>query len=90
MAESGWPAFEAVFWFGLFAPGGTPREIVARINADVQRILADGAFRERFLAPYMFEPHIGSPEQFADYIKADVQKWDRVIREANIKIERNS
>ena len=87
MAESGLPAFEAVFWFGLFAPGGTPREIVSRINADVQRILADGAFRGRFLAPNMFEPHVGSPEQFADYIKADVQKWDRVIREANVKID---
>ena len=87
VAEGGWPTFEAVFWFGLFAPGGTPPEIVARINAEVQRILADGAFRERSLNPYMFEPLAGSPAEFANYIRADVQKWDRVIREANIKID---
>lgn len=87
VAEGGWPAFEAVFWFGLFAPGGTPPEIVTRINAEVQRILADGTFRERSLDPYMFEPLSGSPAEFASYIGADVRKWDRVIREANIKID---
>ncbi len=87
IAEGGWPTFEAVFWFGLFAPGGTPPEIVARINAEVQRILADSAFRERSLNPYMFEPLSGSPAEFAAYIAADVRKWDRVIREANIKID---
>ena len=87
VAEAGWPTFEAVFWFGLFAPGGTPPEIVTRINAEVQRILADGTFRERSLNPYMFEPLSGSPAEFASYIAADIRKWDRVIREANIKFD---
>jgi tripartite-type tricarboxylate transporter receptor subunit TctC len=87
VAEGGWPTFEAVFWFGLFAPGGTPPEIVAKLNAEVQRILTDATFRERSLDPYMFEPLAGSPGEFAAYIRADVQKWDRVIREANIKLD---
>jgi len=87
VAEGGWPTFEAVFWFGLFAPGGTPAEIVAKINTDVQRILFDDGFRERSLQPYMFEPLGGTPDAFANYIRADVQKWDRVIRDANIKVE---
>ena len=87
IAEGGLPTFEATFWFGLFAPGGTPPGIVARINTEVQRILADGTFRERSLNPYMFEPLSGSPAAFADYIRADVSKWDRVIRDANIKVD---
>jgi hypothetical protein len=82
IAEGGWPAFEATFWFGLFAPRGTQPEIVAKLNAEVQRITADAAFRERSLDPYMFEPLPGSPSEFAGTIRADVQKWDRVIREA--------
>ena len=87
IAEGGWPAFEATFWFGLFAPRGTPPEIVAKMNAEVQRVLADATFRERSLDPYMFQPLPGSPAEFADIIRADVQKWDRVIRDANIKFD---
>ena len=87
IAEGGWPAFEATFWFGLFAPRGTPPEIVAKMNAEVQRVLADATFRERSLDPYMFQPLAGSPAEFAETIRADVQKWDRVIREANIKLD---
>jgi tripartite-type tricarboxylate transporter receptor subunit TctC len=87
IAEGGWPAFEATFWFGLFAPGGTAPEIVNRLNTEVQRILADDAFRERSLNPYMFQPLAGTPAAFADHIRADVRKWERVIREANIRID---
>jgi len=87
VAEGGWPTFEAVFWFGLFAPAGTAPGIVGRINAETQKILSDAEFRGRSLDPYMFEPMSGSPAQFADYIRADVGKWDRVIRDANIKVE---
>jgi tripartite-type tricarboxylate transporter receptor subunit TctC len=71
----------------LFAPAGTAPDIVGRINAETQKILADAGFRERSLDPYMFEPMSGSPAQFADHIRADIGKWDRVIRDANIKVE---
>jgi len=87
IAEGGLPTFEATFWFGLFAPGGTPPAILARLNAEAQSILADAGFRERSLDPYMFQPLSGSPQEFAAYIRADVRKWDRVIRDANIKVE---
>ena len=70
IAESGLPDFRAHTWFGLFTTGGTPREIVARINADVQRIVADPAFRARFLAPQLFEPLTSSPEQYAAFLNA--------------------
>lgn len=87
VAESGLPGFEAVSWFGLFAPDGTPRNVVDKVNADVRRVFEDAEFRDKFLAPNMFEPMIGSPEQFSDFIKSDSQKWGKVIRDANVKLD---
>jgi tripartite-type tricarboxylate transporter receptor subunit TctC len=87
VAENGLPGYQAVTWFGLFATAGTPRAIIDKINAEVQKILADPAFREKFLAPQMFEPMGSSPEQFADYIKGETQKWAKVIHEAKLKID---
>jgi tripartite-type tricarboxylate transporter receptor subunit TctC len=88
VAESGLPGYEAVTWFGLFATSGTPREIVLKINAEVQRILADPVFREKFLAPQMFEPMATGPEEFADYIKAETRKWAKVIHEQKLSIDK--
>jgi tripartite-type tricarboxylate transporter receptor subunit TctC len=88
VAESGLPDYEATTWFGLFATAGTPREIVTKINAEVAKILADPQFREKFLAPQMFEPMASSPEEFADYIKAQTRKWAKVIHEQKLSIEK--
>src|SRR5262245_13982893 len=75
IAESGLENFRAITWFGLFATGGTPRDIVAKINADVQRVVSEPAFRERFLAPQMFEPIVTPPDKFAEFLRAETQKW---------------
>jgi tripartite-type tricarboxylate transporter receptor subunit TctC len=83
--ESGVPGYEAATWFGLFAPARTPREIVTKIHADVQRILSDPEF-QRYLTPQLLEPMIGSPEQFAASIKSDAQKWGSIIRKANLTL----
>jgi tripartite-type tricarboxylate transporter receptor subunit TctC len=87
IAESGLPGYEAVSWFGLFAPTGTPREVVNKVNADVQRVLADPDFREKFLAPNYFEPVGGSPAEFADYVKREAAKWKSVIQQARISLD---
>jgi len=87
VAESGLPGYEAATWFGLFATAGTPRDIVLKINGEVRKILADPEFREKFLAPQMFEPTPMMPEEFVEYIHAQQQKWAKVIRAANLKIE---
>jgi tripartite-type tricarboxylate transporter receptor subunit TctC len=87
VAETGLPGYEAVSWVGLFTATGTPREIVTKINTDVQRILADPAFRDRFLAPQMLAPMKGSPDTFAADIKSETQKWVKVIREQKLSIE---
>ena len=88
VAENGLPGYEAATWFGLFATAATPREIVRKINAEIQKIMADPDFREKFLAPQMFEPMASSPEAFADYIKVETQKWAKVIREQKLSIDR--
>ncbi|HYZ44797.1 MAG TPA: tripartite tricarboxylate transporter substrate binding protein [Xanthobacteraceae bacterium] len=88
VAESGLPGYEASTWFGLFATAGTPRAIVDKINAEVANILADPQFREKFLAPQMFEPMASTPEAFADYIRAQTRKWAEVIRAQKLTIDK--
>jgi tripartite-type tricarboxylate transporter receptor subunit TctC len=85
--ESGLPGFTSTAWFGLFGPAGMPRDIVMKIDADVIKIFNDPAFRARFLEPQLFESMAGSPNEFADYIKAERDKWSGVIRDANLKLE---
>ena len=80
------PGFTALVWFGLFAPAGTPRDIVVKINNAVQRMLADRDFRDRFLTPNLYEPMSGSPEQFAEQIRLDAERWQKVIRDAKLAI----
>jgi tripartite-type tricarboxylate transporter receptor subunit TctC len=87
IAETGLPGYEAVSWVGLFGATGTPRDIVTKINADVQRILADREFRDRFLNPQMLDPMQGTPDTFAADIKSETQKWVKVIREQKLSIE---
>src|SRR5262245_30458326 len=81
------PGYEAVTWFGLFTTAGTPREVVGRINDEVRALFDDPAFRERAIVPNMFETMVSSPEQFAEFIRRDNEKWAKVLRDANIRID---
>jgi len=85
--ESGVPGFEAVSWYGLWAPSGTPREAVAKINADVQKVFADADFREKFLEPNFLGSITGNADAFAAFIKAEAGKWSKVIKDANIRVD---
>jgi tripartite-type tricarboxylate transporter receptor subunit TctC len=85
--ESGVPGYEANTWFGLAAPGGTPRDVVMKINAEVAKILAEPAFQQRIMAPQMFESMASSPEEFSQYIKSEIPRWAKVIREQGVVIE---
>src|SRR5579862_4865264 len=87
VSESGLPGYQATAWFGLFGPAGMPRDIVMKLNTEVQRIFSDPAFRARFLDPQMFESMAETPEEFTAFIKAERAKWAKVIREADIKLE---
>jgi tripartite-type tricarboxylate transporter receptor subunit TctC len=87
VAESGLPGYEATTWFGLFTTAGTPREVVLKINAEVQRLFNEDAFRKRFLEPLLYEVMTTSPEQFGGFIDAETTKWAKVIRDANLKVD---
>jgi len=87
VSESGVPGYEAGTWFGLATTGGTPRDVVMKINADVQKILKDPAFQEKFMAPQLFESMASSPEEFSATIKGEIATWAKVIREQNLVIE---
>jgi tripartite-type tricarboxylate transporter receptor subunit TctC len=81
------PGYDADTWFGLFAPTGTPDAIIAKINADVRQVLSDPELQSKFLAAQLLEPIMGSPEEFRQFIAADAQKWGKVIRGANLRID---
>lgn len=87
VAENGLPGYEAISWFGLFATGGTPREIVAKLNAETKRVFNDPAFQEKLLAPQFFEPITSSPEQFAEFIRTESLKWGKVVRDAKVRVD---
>jgi tripartite-type tricarboxylate transporter receptor subunit TctC len=78
--------FEADSWFGLMMPAGTPREIIQKLNAEILRILAMQEVKDRLLLQGGVAVG-GTPEQLAERIKADIAKWGKVARTANIKIE---
>jgi tripartite-type tricarboxylate transporter receptor subunit TctC len=86
IAELGMPGFEAVSWGGVMVPANTPRPIVAKLNAEINRILKLPEFRER-LAKVGAETAGGTPEEFQAYLAAETEKWAKVAKTANIKVE---
>jgi tripartite-type tricarboxylate transporter receptor subunit TctC len=80
------PGFEATSWYGVFAPAAVPRDILAQLNAEMGRIVTAPDMRER-LARDGTEAVGGTPDAFAAYFKASMEKWDRVIKQAGIKLD---
>ena len=85
LAESGFPGFEAISWFGLLAPAHTAAPIIARVHEEIVKIAAQTDMRER-LAQLGLEVAVNSPDEFAAVINADIAKWAKVIKDANIKL----
>ncbi|MBK8322001.1 MAG: tripartite tricarboxylate transporter substrate binding protein [Betaproteobacteria bacterium] len=86
LAESGLANFESYNWQGVIAPKGTPREIVMRLNQELNAILRQPEMREAILSQAS-EPVGGTPEEFAAFIKAEAAKWSAVVKSANIQPE---
>jgi len=85
VAETGLPGYQSLGWFGLFAPAGTAREIVAKISADVGRILVLPDAKRR-LAEQGAEPEPNAPDVFTAFVNADVAKWLDLARKAGIRL----
>lgn len=86
IAEAGVPGFEVNVWYGLFAPRGTPQKVVAKISADVSRIVKTPETRERF-AGLGADSEGTTPAEFRAYFRADVDKWTKVVRAAKVSAE---
>jgi tripartite-type tricarboxylate transporter receptor subunit TctC len=81
------PGFTAGSWWGIFAPSGTPDDVIAEINAEVRKTFADPQVLHQFVEPQKLQVMTSSPADFADFIKAESVKWGNVIQQANIKVE---
>jgi tripartite-type tricarboxylate transporter receptor subunit TctC len=86
VAESGQPGFEAISWFGLMAPAGTPAPIIAKVYQQAAKIVAQPEMKEK-LAQLGLDTASDAPDAFAAIIKTDIAKWAKVIKDANIKAE---
>jgi len=86
VAESGIAGYELSPWYGILAPAGTPADVVARLNATIGKAMGTADMGDK-LAAIGAEPESATPEQYGARIRADVEKWTKVIRAANIKPE---
>jgi len=86
MAESGLPGFDSLNWNGIVGPAGMPKDIVARLNREIVRAVNLPDIKEKVIAQGNFV--IGdTPEQFGAYIRAESEKWARVVKQGNIRID---
>jgi tripartite-type tricarboxylate transporter receptor subunit TctC len=86
LAEAGLPGVEASGWNGLFVPAGTPRPVIARLAAETAKILASSTIKND-AATSGYEVDAAGPDEYAAYIRAEIAKWGKVIKDSNIKLE---
>jgi tripartite-type tricarboxylate transporter receptor subunit TctC len=85
-AESGVPGYEVVSWSGIYVPAGTPRGMVNQLNAAINRMVRQPEARERLLSLGSV-PVGGTPAALGDYLKFEIARWAKVVRDAGIKLE---
>ncbi|MBI3368540.1 MAG: tripartite tricarboxylate transporter substrate binding protein [Burkholderiales bacterium] len=86
VGESGYKGFDAVTWFGLLAPAGTPKDIVARLNAEFNKALRLPDLRKR-LGDEGADPLGGTPEQFAELIRDDIARWGKTVKDSGVHLD---
>lgn len=86
LAEAGLPGFDISTWYGLWAPAGTPREVVARLGSEVAAIVRQPAIRDRLLA-LGAEPVGNTPEEFAAFNRSELAKWARIVKQSGAKVD---
>jgi tripartite-type tricarboxylate transporter receptor subunit TctC len=86
MMESGLPGFNLTNWYGLFAPAGTPKGIVERLNDEVRKILSSSEFKDRLAKMGSAGVH-GSPEDFRQFIAAEVPRWAEIVKKSNARVD---
>ena len=84
--ESGYKGFDAVTWFGLLAPAATPKDVIAKLNAEFNKALKTPELSKR-LGDEGADPAGGTPEEFVALIKGDIPKWGKVVKESGAKVD---
>jgi tripartite-type tricarboxylate transporter receptor subunit TctC len=86
MAELGYPQLTPS-WTAVFVPAGTPAAVVQKINEVVNQVMAMPASKQKFIQQAMVAADGGTPQQIAEYLKAEVQAWERIVKESGVKAE---
>jgi len=86
VAETGLPGYEVNSWYGVFAPPATPREIIAKVNGEIVNLLGAADVKER-LASLGAEPQPLAPDAFARFVRDDIAKWAKVVKESGAKVD---
>jgi len=86
MAEAGLPGYDAGVWYAFLAPAGTPKDIVAKLSAEILRALNHPEY-QALLAKAAIEPVGSTPEELSRYMKSELVKWAKVVRDANVQVD---
>jgi tripartite-type tricarboxylate transporter receptor subunit TctC len=84
--EAGVPGYDVSVWFGVLTVAGTPRDVVQRLNTEMVKILTSSEIRERF-GKMGVQVVAGTPEHFSQFLKGEVDRWAKVVRDAGIKAD---
>ena len=85
VAEAGVPGYEATIWLGIMAPAGTPKEIVDKLNAEINKVIARPDVKEAW-AKQGAVPMVMTPAEFDKYLRADIEKWANVVKVSGAKV----
>jgi tripartite-type tricarboxylate transporter receptor subunit TctC len=80
------PGYDLPVWYGIVAPAGTPREIVTRLNTEILRVISMPDFKKRIEADAV-EPIGSTPEQLGDYIKVELVKWAKIVKDSGARVD---
>jgi tripartite-type tricarboxylate transporter receptor subunit TctC len=86
VAEAALPGYDAGVWYAVLAPAGTSREIVARLNSEIARVLKQPDYRN-LLVNNTIDPIGSSPEELGQYIRSELVKWAKVVKEAGVRVD---
>jgi tripartite-type tricarboxylate transporter receptor subunit TctC len=86
VAESGVPGYEATLWWGIFAPSKTPKDVIGRLNGEINKTLTSADMKKVFV-DFGAEPEPTTPDAFSSFVRAEIAKWTKVVKSANIKAE---
>jgi tripartite-type tricarboxylate transporter receptor subunit TctC len=86
MSEAGVPGFQASSWFAVFAPAKTPRPVINKLNTEIVKVIHAPELRDRMTA-LGFEVVGGTPEELGAFLKAEIAKWSKVIRDSGAKVD---